>query len=356
LRVDAGLSLRIGVRGYEITTMRRRPKLLIAETDGFSPSVLEALEAWAEVHPDPVAPGRLGAALGEYDIVWTKLAHRLAAADFPEQGRCRILAIPATGLDHIDLEACERAGIRVASLRGEVEFLRDVRATAEHALALALALLRRLPAAHRSVVQGAWDRDAFRGRELYGKTVGLVGMGRLGSIVAGYCRAFGMAVQGYDPRPDFPGELARRCDSLAELMSTSDVISLHVAYHAGTRHLIDAEHLALVRRSAVLINTSRGGVIDDAALLAALVDGRLSGAALDVVAGEPDVGAGHPLVRYARAHDNLILTPHIGGNTVESVAKTEAFIAEKVRQMWLEEAGEASQAGRAASKICVKSR
>jgi D-3-phosphoglycerate dehydrogenase len=187
-------------------------------------------------------------------------------------------------------------------------------------------------------VQGAWTRDAFRGRELYGKTVGLVGIGRLGSIVAGYCRSFGMEVQGYDPRPDFPEELARRCASLAELMSTSDVISLHVAYHAGTRHLIDADHLRRARRSAVLINTSRGGVIDDAALLAALLEGRLSGAALDVVDGEPDVGAEHPLVRYARTHDNLILTPHLGGNTVESVAKTEAFIADKVRRMWLEEA------------------
>jgi D-3-phosphoglycerate dehydrogenase len=320
--------------------MTRRPKLLIAETDGFSPPVLEGLREWAEVHPDPVVPGMLGSAVREYDIVWTKLAHRVAAADLPAQCRCRILAIPATGLDHIDLEACERAGIRVASLRGEVAFLRDVRATAEHTIALALALLRRLPAAHRSVVQGAWDRDAFRGRELYGKTVGLVGMGRLGSIVAGYCRAFGMEVQGYDPRPDFPDELARRCASLAELMATSDVISLHVAYHPGTRHLIDADHLRRARPSAVLINTSRGGVIDDAALLAALVEGRLSGAALDVVDGEPEVGAEHPLVRYAGAHDNLILTPHLGGNTVESVAKTEAFIAEKVRRMWVEQAGE----------------
>jgi D-3-phosphoglycerate dehydrogenase len=318
--------------------MTSRPKLLIAEPDGFSSLVLEALSAWAEVHAERVAVGRLGAAFNDYEIVWTKLAHRLTAADIPAQSRCRILAIPATGLDHIDLEACARAGLRVASLRGEVEFLRDVRATAEHTLALALALLRRLPAAHQSVVQGAWDRDAFRGRELYGKTVGLVGLGRLGSIVAGYCRAFGMDVQGYDPRPDFPTELARRCASLAELMSTSDVISLHVAYHPGTRHVIDTEQLARVRPSAVLINTSRGGVIDDAALLAALVENRLAGAALDVVDGEPSVGADHPLVRYAQSHDNLILTPHIGGNTFESVAKTEAFIAEKVRRMWLEEA------------------
>jgi D-3-phosphoglycerate dehydrogenase len=316
--------------------MSHRPKLLIAETDGFSLPVLDGLREWAAVHLDAVVPGSLGAALGEYDIVWTRLGHRLGAADIPAKCRCRILAIPATGLDHIDLDACGSAGIRVASLRGEVEFLRDVRATAEHTVALALALLRRLPAAHRSVLEGGWNRDAFRGRELYGRTAGIIGVGRLGSIVAGYFRAFGMVVQGYDPRPDFPVELARRCDSLDELMFGADVISVHVAYHPGTRHLVDEKHFAHVRRGAVLINTSRGGVIDDTALLAALVDGRLSGAALDVVDGEPDVGRDHPLVRHAREHGNLILTPHIGGNTVESLAKTESFIAQKVRRMWLE--------------------
>lgn len=311
-----------------------RPKLLIAETNGFTPHVIQSLRDWADVDLGPLAQGAIGRALGEYDIVWTRLGHRLQADDIPVNCRCRILGIAATGLDHIDIEACDRAGIHIASLRGEVEFLRNVRATAEHTIALALSLIRRLPAAHASVLEGRWDRDAFRGREIFGRTAGVIGMGRLGSIVASYFRAFGMAVIGYDPRPDYPVGIADRCSSLEDLFSNADLITVHVAYKPSTRHLISSHLLALVRPGAVLINTSRGGIVDQTALLAALADRKLSGAALDVIDGEPNVGRAHPLVRYAREHENLIITPHIGGNTIDSLAKSEAFIANKVRRMW----------------------
>lgn len=311
-----------------------RPKLLIAETDGFTPRVIAALRQWADVALGPIDRGMIGAALKNYDIVWTRLGHQIQASAIPADCRCRILGIAATGLDHIDLEACAKAGVRVASLRGEVEFLRDVRATAEHTVGLALALVRRLPAAHNSVLEGRWDRDAFRGREIFGRTAGIIGMGRLGSIVAGYFRAFGMNVVGYDPRPDFPPGIAFRCSSLDELMVKSNLITIHVAYNANTRHLVTGRHLTLLRPDSVLINTSRGGIVDQSALLAALAERRLAGAALDVIDGEPDIGAEHPLVRYARENDNLVLTPHIGGNTVDSLAKSEAFIANKIRHMW----------------------
>lgn len=309
---------------------------MLAETEGFTPGVLAGLRDWADVELGPVPRGSIGAALRDFDIVWIRLGHRVAAADIPAQGRCRIIALPATGLDHIDLPACAQAGIRIAALKGEVEFLRSVRATAEHTVALALSLIRRLPAAHASVLEGRWDRDAFCGRELYGRTAGLVGLGRLGAIVAGYFRAFGMNVCGYDPRPDFPAELARRCGSLEELFAAADLISVHVTYDASTRHLITARHFARLRAGAVLVNTSRGGVVDQAALVAALTEGRLAGAALDVVDGEPDIGRDHPLVQYARRHENLILTPHIAGNTSDSLAKVEAFIAAKARRLWEE--------------------
>lgn len=312
-----------------------RPKLLIAETEGFSGAVLDTLRTWAEVDLGPLAAGTLSSALGEYDIIWTRLGHRLPATDIPSACRCRLLALTTTGLDHIDVAACDAAGIRIASLRGETQFLRGVRGTAEHTIALALALLHRLPAAHASVLAGRWDRNAFRGRELYGRTVGIVGMGRLGSIVADYYRAFGMPILGYDPCPDFPTEIATRCNSIEQLLENAQVISVHVAYHPGTHHLLSSRQLARVSADTVLINTSRGGVIDEDALLTALKSGRLAGAALDVLDGEPHIGSDHPLVQYAQAHDNLLLTPHIGGNTVESFAKTEAFVAQKVRQMWL---------------------
>jgi D-3-phosphoglycerate dehydrogenase len=244
--------------------------------------------------------------------------------------RCRILATPVTGLDHIDLDACAARGVRVVSLRGEVEFLEQVRGTAELTVALALALLRNIPQAANDVRAGGWNRDRFRGRELFDHTVGIVGLGRLGRLVAGYLRGFGMHVIGYDPRADFPHDLATRVESLAGLAAQADLVSLHVTYDATTRHLVDSDVLHAMKPGAFLINTSRGGVLDEQALLDALRSGRLAGAALDVLDGEPFITAAHPLVAYAREHDNLLIVPHIGGSTVESFAKTEVFLAGKV--------------------------
>jgi len=306
----------------------RRPRLLIAEPRDFSAEALGLLRDAAEVELDASVP--LTRALADYDVLWLRLGHRLDAEALAAARRCWVVATPVTGLDHIDLAACAARGIRVLSLRGETAFLRQVRATAEHTLALTLALLRHLPAAHGAVLQGHWERDRWRGSELFEKTAGLVGMGRLGSITAGYFRALGMRVLGYDPRPDFPHEAAERVETLEALLARADLISLHLSYGPETHHLLGAAQLAAMKPGAVLINTARGGVVDGAAVLAALRSGRLAGAALDVLEGEPQVGADHPLIAYARDHDNLVLTPHLGGNTRESFVKTEVFLAGKV--------------------------
>ncbi len=266
----------------------------------------------------------------EFDVVWFRLAHRIDREILAHATRCRVLATPVTGLDHIDLIACQERCIRIVSLRGEFEFLRNVRATAELTVGLTLALLRQIPQAAASVLAGAWDRDQFRGQELYGKKIGLVGVGRLGSLVAGYFRAFGAEVLGYDPRPDFPTQLCTRVGSLAELMRQSDIVSIHVAYSDDTRHLIGRHELAELRPGAILINTARGGIVDEHALIEALDRGQLAGAALDVLDGEPAITAEHPLVAYSRRHANLLIVPHIGGNTRESFEKTECFLAGRV--------------------------
>jgi D-3-phosphoglycerate dehydrogenase len=318
----------------------RRPRLLVAEPKDFSAVAVEKLRAHVDVDLRACDRAGLRAALAEYDAVWFRLAHRIDADLLAGPLRARVIATPVTGLDHIDLDACRARGIQVVSLRGEVDFLKQVRATAELTVALMLALWRHVPSASASVQAGAWDRDRFRGHELFGKTAGIVGVGRLGTIVAGYLRAFGMKVLGYDPRADFPeGVVDERCASLGELLAAAHVVTLHVSYTPATRHLVGAAELAAMRPDALLVNTSRGGIVDDAALLAALECGRLGAAALDVVDGEPDVGAAHPLVAYARrAPERLMIVPHIGGNTVESFEKTELFLAGRVLEA-LEKAG-----------------
>jgi D-3-phosphoglycerate dehydrogenase len=306
-----------------------RPRILIAEPKGFSPAVVELLRERADVDVRAVAGDEIATVLDQYDVFWFRLAHRLDARLLETARRCRVIATPVTGIDHIDLEACRRRAIRVVSLKGEVEFLRDVRATAELTVSLMMALMRRLVPAAASVAAGQWDRDRFRGNELYEKTAGIIGVGRLGTLVGGYLHAFGMRVLGHD-RTDFDAPGVEQVASLETLLEKSDVVSIHVDLNSTSRGLIGSAQIAQMRRGSWLVNTSRGGVLDEVALLSALESGQLAGAALDVLNGEPDVPPDHPVIRYARSHDNLLVVPHLGGNTVESFQKTELFLARRV--------------------------
>ncbi len=308
---------------------RYRPRVRIAEPDGFSPAALEILEQHAEVDLEPVDSESLDLALADCDVLWFRLGLRFDELAIRNAARCSILATPVTGLDKIDLDACRTYGMRVLSLRGEYDFLNSVRATSELTVGLTLSLLRNIPAASTDVTCGHWDRDAWCGRELFGSTVGLVGCGRIGRHLAKYYTAFGMKVIGYDPRADFPHDLVQRADTLDELLRTADVVSLHVPYNQSTRHLIGRRELSLMKRTAVVVNTSRGGVLDERALADAIQDGRVAGAAVDVLDGEPDVAAS-PLLALARTTNRMLITPHIGGKTYESCEKTELFMARKV--------------------------
>jgi len=307
------------------------PKILIAEPDDFSPEVIKELRRHAEVDVRAVAQSEVRQALREYDVFWFRLGWPIDASVLDEDSRCRILATSVTGIDHIDEDLCDRLGVKIVCLRGEREFLRSVRATAELTLGLAIAVMRHLPAAANDVNGGRWFRDDFRGHELYERTAGVVGCGRLGNIVAGYLLALGMRVLTYDPRPEaeVPTGVERLPD-LESVLRQADVFTLHVNYHAGTHQMIGTTELAACKPGATLVNTSRGGLIDEAALLKSLQSGHLAAAALDVVADERGFGPEHPLAVYAREHRNLLLSPHIGGNTFESFRRTEGFIADKV--------------------------
>ena len=257
-------------------------------------------------------------AMQDHDAVWITL-ERITAADIPDNPRCQFIACPCTGLDHIDLEACQAAGIEVISLQGESRFLQGVRATAEHTMALMLAILRKLPWGYQDVLKGNWRRDRYCGSELHGKVVGIIGLGRVGYQVSQLLRAFGCTVLSVD----------KNGQGLDVLLQASDIISMHVPYGPETHHWFDAEKLKQVKRGAILVNTSRGGVIDEPAVAAELLSGRLAGVAVDVLEGEPDI-ADSPLAGLARTGFPVLITPHLGGNTHESREKTELFIATKL--------------------------
>jgi D-3-phosphoglycerate dehydrogenase len=307
-------------------------KILIAEPLDFSPKARDILSEVGEVELRRCSGAALAEAFKDYDIIWLRLATKITTRIIGDDPRCRMLAAPLTGLDHIDLDSCKAHGIQVIALKGETEFLRDVRATAELNLALAFAVMRRIPEASASVLDGIWDRDRFRGHELFGKTAGIIGVGRLGSVVASYLDAFGVSVLGYDPLADFSQTVARRVDTLEDLLTQADIVFVLVTYDQSTHHLMGRREFAFMKPGSYLVNTSRGGVIDESAMLQALADGRLAGVALDVLEGEPQITSAHRVVEFAKSHPNVVIVPHIGGNTVESFEKTEVFLAKRVVQ------------------------
>lgn len=228
------------------------------------------------------------------------------------------------GLDNIDVAACEGRGVAVCPATGANNL-----SVAEYVLGTAMALLRGAYAANAAMIAGDWPRQSCAGRELSGKVLGLVGFGAIARDTAARARALGMEVAAFDPflpEGDPVWRTAGRLD-LDALLATADVVSLHVPLTPGTRHLIDALRIAAMKPGAILINAARGGVVDEAAVAAALRAGHLGGAALDVFETEP-LTAGAAAV-FAGV-PNLILTPHIAGVTVESNTRVSDLIADRV--------------------------
>jgi D-3-phosphoglycerate dehydrogenase len=307
-------------------------RILNLEPKGYSSNARAVLEQLGEIRDGPLTRAELLNALRQVDVLLVRLGHAIDREIIESSPSLRVIVSATTGLDHIDVGAARERGIAVLSLQGEAEFLRSVHATAEHTWALLLALRRFIVPAALSVREGEWDRERFTGRELHGTRLGLIGLGRIGSKVAAYGRAFGMLVSGYDPYvADWPDGV-RRIESLAKLLAEADVLSVHIPLNQETSNLLNAERLALLPLGAIVVNTSRGEIIDENALVDALEHGRLGGAALDTVHNERDAAlrASGRLMAIAREADYLLITPHIGGAAQESMAKTELFMARKL--------------------------
>jgi (S)-sulfolactate dehydrogenase len=234
--------------------------------------------------------------------------------------RVKVIGRLGVGLDNIDVEACAQRGIQVIPATGA-----NADSVAEYVVTTAMLLLRGAYFSTAEVAAGRWPREALtRGREAAGKVLGLVGYGSIGRVTAAKATALGMRVIAYDPQLARANPVWRELDAL---VAESDVISIHVPLTPGTRGLFGAERLRRMKRDAVLVDTARGGIVDEAALAAVLRDGHLAGAALDVFDREP-LPAGSPLAGAPR----LVLTPHIAGVTLESNDRVSTLIADRVAE------------------------
>lgn len=308
---------------------------LITHISGIDILTTEAFNLLSEIseikYVSIISKSQLKKSLNKCDIFWFRLNHKLTR-EVLERAKCKYILCAVTGLDHIDIMACKEFGIKIVSLKNEKDFLRGVRATAEHTLGLILALIRKSKKAFNHVEQGNWNRNIFQGTELYGKKIGIFGFGRLGEIVAKYASVFGMQVFYYDIVKKDVQNIYYECNSPEELCSTVDFLSIHLPYNEKTHFILNSDLLSKMKSSSYIVNTARGGVVNENDLLWYLENSKIAGYATDVLYGEPNI-KNHALIKYASINENVIITPHIAGNTIESIEKTEIFIVHKLLKL-----------------------
>lgn len=263
--------------------------------------------------------------IGDYDALIVRSGTKVTSKVIEHGIKLKVVGRAGVGVDNIDVEAATERGIFVVNAPSAV-----TTATAEHTFALLLSLVRKIPQALASLREGKWERTKFLGTQLQGKTLGIVGLGRIGTQVARYAKAFGMRVIGCDPfvSEERARQLGIELRDLDDLLSEADIVTLHVPLTKETEKMIDARAISLMKEGAILVNASRGGVVDEKALYEALVSGKLAGAALDVFEQEPpkEGSTSFKLIQL----DNVVATPHLGASSKE--AQEEASV-EVVRQV-----------------------
>lgn len=268
---------------------------------------------------------RLAPFLSEVEILGIRSRTAITRELLDQAPRLRAIGAYCTGTNNIDLDTCRERGIAV--FNGPFS---NTRSVAELVLSHAIALMRRVPERHQAARRGGWLKDSNRSNEVRGKTLGIVGYGKIGTQTGLLAEAVGMRVIFHDVVARLPLGNARPCRSLDELLAQADIVTIHVPQSPDTEQLIDARRLGLMRDGAVLINLARGRVIDIEALCAALDAGHLRGAAIDVFPVEPK----SPAERFEsplQERDNVILTPHVGGSTIEAQANLGIEVSEKLR-------------------------
>ncbi|MBS1672356.1 MAG: phosphoglycerate dehydrogenase [Actinobacteria bacterium] len=306
-------------------TSARKPVVLLAET--LSPATVDALGPDFDVRSvDGTDREALFAALADADAVLIRSATKIDAEALSHAPVLKVVARAGVGLDNVDIKAATAAGVMVVNAPTS-----NIVSAAELTVGHILSLARRIPAAHASLSAGQWKRSSYTGAELFEKTVGIVGLGRIGALVAARLAAFDMRVVAYDPYVTSARaqQLGVQLLSLEELVAESDFLTIHMPKTPETTGMIGAAQFSAMKPTAYVVNVARGGLIDEDALLVALQNGEIAGAGLDVFTSEPP--AEGSTARALTALPNVVVTPHLGASTDEAQEKAGVSVARSVR-------------------------
>lgn len=303
-------------------------KILIS--DKLANEGVEILQAVKEFSVDckfGIKPEELKAIIKDYDALIIRSGTEVTADIIEAADKLRVIGRAGVGLDNVDLPAATRKGIVAMNTPAG-----NTTSTAEHTMSLILSLSRNIPQACASLKSGKWERNKFSGVELHGKTLGIIGLGRIGSTVAGMAKAFGMKILAYDPylSVEVAAKLGVEVSEVENLIKSSDYITVHIPKSVETKNMISDKEFAVMKKNARVINCARGGIIDEQALARALEQNRIAGCALDVFEEEPPA-ADHPLLKFA----NCVVTPHLGASTSEAQVNVAIEIAQTVRDALL---------------------
>lgn len=293
-------------------------------SDNLSPKAADLLrDRGFEVVVEPgMSPEALLAAIPEFDGLLVRSASKVTAEVLAASPRLKVVGRAGTGVDNIDLAAATANDVLVMNTPGG-----NAVAVAEFVLGLMLAIGRHIAVADRSMAEGRWDKKKLKGTEINGKTLAIFGLGHIGRALAPRAAAMGMTVLGYDPfvTAEQAASFGIEKVDLDDAFARADVLTFHLPLTPDTRHMVDADTLAKTKPGVWVINAARGGIVDEAALHAAVESGHVGGAALDVFEKEP-MAADHPL----RDHAKVIVTPHLGGSTNEAQVNVAVMVAEQV--------------------------
>lgn len=312
-------------------------KILITESEHFSSKAIDVLKSLGTVVISDIKDrAELIAALKPVDAAFIRLGFKIDKELLEQASRLKYILTATTGLDHIDGAYFKDRGGQIISLQGETEFLTSIPSTAEHTWALLLALIRHIPNAIDDVKKGYWRRDAFKGNNLSGKKLGILGMGRVGAQVSKYGQVFGMRIGFYDKKKINP-EIGERFETAETLFKWADIISIHIPAELN-EGFINAQLLSNLHSESLLINTSRGSVIEEAALATLIKERKIKGCALDVLTEElENKSINNKMVVLMNQGYNVLITPHIAGATYESMQMTEDYVSHKFRTVLIED-------------------